>query len=398
MLSQALLALALVASPLTLAQSVVGEAIGFASGTTGGAAGKTVTPSTTDELVEYLESDDALTIVLTKTFDFTGTEGTTTETGCAPWGTASGCQLAINANDWCGNYQSGAGAVEVTYDNAGTSPIKVKGDKSIIGSGSSGVIKGKGLSLQNDVSNIIIQNIQITDLNPEYVWGGDAITLNGCSNVWVDHVAINLIGRMMIVAGYETNTNIAITNSEFDGQTDWSASCNGEHYWGLFFIGENDQITLKGNYIHHTSGRSPKVGGNTVLHAVNNYFADNSGHAFEGEESYVLLEGSIFDNVKEAEQDFAGSMYTPTKSDSACQSALGRSCAANTYTSSGALEGTDSNVLKQFDGLTIADAEDDASAVPDNAGVGKLSSSSSSKNATKLVRRNVVRRAGQWRM
>jgi hypothetical protein len=27
-------------------------------------------------------------------------------------------------------------------------------------------------------------------------------------------------------------------------------------------------VTMKGNYIHHTSGRSPKVGGNTLLHAV----------------------------------------------------------------------------------------------------------------------------------
>ena len=191
MLAQALLSLALVASPLAFAQSVSGEAPGFATGTTGGAAGKTVTPTTTDELVTYLESDDALTIVLTKTFDFTGTEGTTTETGCAPWGTATGCQLAINANDWCSNYESDAPSVSVTYDVAGTNPISVKGDKSIIGSGTSGVIKGKGLSLSGDVDNIIIQNIQITDLNPEYVWGGDAITLNGCSNVWIDHVTVS---------------------------------------------------------------------------------------------------------------------------------------------------------------------------------------------------------------
>ena len=200
---------------------------------------------------------------------------------------------------------------------------------------------------------------------------------------------------MMIVAGYETNTNIAITNSDFDGQTDYSATCNGEHYWGLYLTGTNDQITLKGNYIHHTSGRSPKMSADTILHAVNNYWSDNSGHAFEGDSSYVLLEGSIFDGVTEAEADFTGSIYAPTSVDSACSSALGRSCAANTYTDSGALTGTDSDVLSQFSGLTIADADADASAVPTTAGIGKLSSTSSSKNAT---RRSVVRRAGQWRM
>lgn len=81
------LSLALAAPSLSFAASVAvsGSPEGFASGTTGGAAGSTVTPSTTEELVEYLESSDALTVVLTKTFDFTGTEGTTAETGCAPW-------------------------------------------------------------------------------------------------------------------------------------------------------------------------------------------------------------------------------------------------------------------------------------------------------------------------
>lgn len=181
------LTLALVAiTPAALAQTVVGEAPGFASGTTGGAAGSTVTPTTTDELVSYLESDEALTIVLNQEFDFTGTEGTTTETGCAPWGTASACQLAINANDWCGDNP----AVEVTYDNAGTTAINVGSDKSIIGVGDAGVIRGKGLRFVSDVSNVIIQNIHITELNPQYVWGGDAITLDGCSNIWIDHVKV----------------------------------------------------------------------------------------------------------------------------------------------------------------------------------------------------------------
>lgn len=185
------LTLALVAmTPTTLAQSVSGSAPGFASGTTGGAAGSTVTPTTTDELVSYLESDEALTIVLSQEFDFTGTEGTTTETGCAPWGTASACQLAINANDWCGNYESDAPSVTVTYDNAATTPIDVASDKSIIGVGSSGVIRGKGLRFANDVSNIILQNVHITELNPQYVWGGDAITLDGSSNIWIDHVKV----------------------------------------------------------------------------------------------------------------------------------------------------------------------------------------------------------------
>jgi hypothetical protein len=69
---------------------VTGKPEGFASSTTGGGDTAAVYPSTTDELVSYLGDDSARVIVLTKTFDFRGTEGTTTSSGCAP------CMLVCN--------------------------------------------------------------------------------------------------------------------------------------------------------------------------------------------------------------------------------------------------------------------------------------------------------------
>jgi hypothetical protein len=63
---------------------VTGKPEGFASSTTGGGDTAAVYPSTTDELISYLGDDSARVIVLTKTFDFRGTEGTTTSSGCAP--------------------------------------------------------------------------------------------------------------------------------------------------------------------------------------------------------------------------------------------------------------------------------------------------------------------------
>ena len=343
-------------------QSVSGSPEGFGAGTTGGAAGETVTPTSTDELVNYLTAEEAYTIIINQEFDFTGTEGTTTETGCAPWGTDSACQLAINANDWCGDYQSGAGAVEVTYDVAGTTAIDVASDKTILGVGSSAVIKGKGLRLANGVSNVIIQNIAITELNPQYVWGGDAITLDGSSNVWIDHVKISRIGRMFLVTGYNANTGVTVSNSEFDGQTDWSASCDGYHYWALFFIGDGDQITFKNNYVHHTSGRSPKVDTGSFVHVVNNYWYENSGHCFEGEGGYALVEGNTFEAVAAMESDWAGAMLASASDIAACADALGRECMANAYTDSPAMEFEDTSVLDKFGGVDAADAVDAASA------------------------------------
>ena len=72
------------------AQTVSGTAEGFAAGVTGGGSAAAVTPATNEELVSYLGDSNPRTIVLTKTFDFTGS--TVSGSGCAPWGTGAGCQ------------------------------------------------------------------------------------------------------------------------------------------------------------------------------------------------------------------------------------------------------------------------------------------------------------------
>lgn len=143
---------------------VVGAAAGFAEGVTGGGSASPVYPETNEELISLLESADPQVIVLTKTFEFIGTEGSTTEDGCAPWGTDDpACQLSIDGPDWCGDRDP----VQVTYDNAASTAIHVASDKTLVGEGDAGVLSGKGLRFTNGVSNIIVQNIKITNLNPQ---------------------------------------------------------------------------------------------------------------------------------------------------------------------------------------------------------------------------------------
>ncbi|CAJ2503389.1 Uu.00g107830.m01.CDS01 [Anthostomella pinea] len=358
--------------------AVSGSAEGFASSVTGGGSATAVYPTTTDELVSYLGDDEARVIVLNQEFDFTGTEGTTTSSGCSPWGTGSACQIAINQNDWCTNYQPDAPVVSsITYDAAGVEGITVASDKTILGEGTNGVIKGKGLRMANGVSNIIIQNIHVTDINPQYVWGGDAITVDGADLIWIDHVKTSLIGRQHIVLGTESSGRVTISNNEIDGQTSWSATCDGNHYWAMYFTGSNDQITMKGNYVHHTSGRGPKVGGegNTALHAVNNYFGPSTGHNFEiGTGAYVLAEGNVFDGVPSPVEDsITGQLFTADDT-SACTSALGRACVANSLVDSGTFSGSSSGILADFNS-NVAAAESTSevsSTVPSSAGVGTI--------------------------
>ncbi|PYH86178.1 pectin lyase pelD [Aspergillus uvarum CBS 121591] len=350
-----------------LAVGVSGTPVGFAASATGGGSATPVYPSTTDELVSYLGDDEARVIVLSKTFDFTDTEGTTTATGCAPWGTASGCQVAINKDDWCTNYESSAPSVSVTYDNAGSLGITVGSNKSLIGEGTSGVIKGKGLRMVSGVSNIIIQNIAVTDINAKYVWGGDAITLDDADLVWIDHVTTARIGRQHYVLGTSADNRVSITNNYIDGESDYSATCDNHHYWNVYLDGSSDKVTFAGNYLYKTSGRAPKVQDNTYLHIYNNYWNDNSGHAFEiGSGGYVLAEGNYFEDVDTVleSSSFEGALFSSDSASSTCSSYIGRSCVANS--NGGDLTGTSTTALDAFNG--------DSLPTPTAAGTGPASS------------------------
>lgn len=169
--------------------SVSGTCEGFASSVTGGGDATPKIPADIDELKELLSSDEPQVIVLDKTFNFLGSEGTKTEMGCAPYGTGDMCQQAIDATGtWCSSDYT---SVSVTYDVAATEGIEVSSNKTILGVDDKGVLLGKGLRFTNGASNIIVQNIMISDLNPQYVWGGDALTFYGADTVWIDHVTVS---------------------------------------------------------------------------------------------------------------------------------------------------------------------------------------------------------------
>jgi pectin lyase len=146
----------------------------------------------------------------------------------------------------------------------------------------------------------------------------------------------------------------------------------------MYFTGSSDLVTLKGNYIHHTSGRSPKVAGNTLLHAVNNYFYANSQHAFEADSgAKIVAEGNVFQNVKLAQQaGLAGKLYNSASAttNTQCKTYLGHNCVANAYGTSGALTGTDTSILSGFSGKNVAAAgtAESAKNVVNTAGYGKI--------------------------
>ncbi|RYP78060.1 hypothetical protein DL771_000753 [Monosporascus sp. 5C6A] len=194
--------------------------------------------------------------MIDKTFDFIGSEGTITQKGCHS--ATIPCDLRNGGQDWNKD----------TFDAGETE----------------------------------VQNVHFTQMNPEFVWSGDAIGLEGNDGVWIDHCKIRLPSRGLVL------TLFTASNCEFDGVTEFSGSCNGDHYWTALLCGEDQKITPDRNYFHDVSGRAPKIGGsgNEVVHAVNNYFSNIGGHNFDIREgASVLIEGNVF-----------GGAGTPITSDS----------------------------------------------------------------------------------
>ncbi|KAL1306496.1 hypothetical protein AAFC00_005191 [Neodothiora populina] len=371
------------AAPAAAASSAVavkGKAYGFATGTTGGGNAAAVYPSDIAELKKYLSDDVARVIVLNKEYNFISSEGKVTEQGCRPKSNTcvgNGGQDAINGANWCSG--SDQTPVQVTYDKAGVQPLWIKSNKSVIGVGNKGVIRGKGLRVSNGASNVIIQNVHVTELNPQYIWGGDAFAIDDADKVWIDHCQTSLIGRQHVVIGNGPGTHVTISNHYFDGRTSWSASCNGHHYWTMILGGSKATVTIANNWFRSVSGRSPKISsttdGTTVVHAVNNWFYDNpSGHAFDiSTNTFVLAEGNVFQNVDQPLLEMQGQLFA--NGGTACQSALGRSCQTNQVIDSGAFSGASTGALSHFKGVnavTPSSTSVVANNVSKNAGIGKI--------------------------
>ncbi|PSN75464.1 pectin lyase-like protein [Corynespora cassiicola Philippines] len=375
----------LAAAASASAQAVVGTAYGFAKGTTGGGDAAAVTPTSAEELAEYLADDEPRVILIDQEFDFTGTSATGAGCDRKSCSANNGGQLYLGDLS-CGGSDNVA-VSSITYDAAGPDALPVGSNKSILGVGGKGVLKGKGLSLQKGSSNVIIQGIEFTTINPGVVWGGDALDLQGNNDgVWVDHCKFSSTGRMFIVSHYDP-IRLTLSNSELDGTTETSASCNGNHYWTMMFYGPGDQVTLHQNYFHDVSGRAPKLGQDGVdgtFHAVNNYFENMKGHAFDAYDgAQALIEGNAFVSVSQPNTDEAAGVSTfVVNPGSACSSALGRACEENSADSaSGELSGGSStsfiSTIADYDTEPMA-ASEVAAYVKANAGPANLGSASSS--------------------
>lgn len=385
--------------PVGLSASVKGKPMGFAKDVTGGGDAAPVRPKDINELSDLLQDPEPQVIILDKLFDYTDSMagGPGVIGGCKPWGElADKCQVALGlGGDWCTREKPDAPKAEgLEYSKAGISPLWIRSHKTIVGEGDKGVIRGRSIRFQG-VDNIIVQNVKFTEINEEYVWGGDGLDIWTADNIWLDHLTISRIGRQLLVIHKGTNRNITISAVHFDGFTEYSSKCGTEsatsHYWGSKFAGQDDTITFINNFMDYFSGRAPQSGDKnatsvSLAHVVNNVWeaVSSEAHAFEVlDGGVVLAEGNMIFNTSLVldPKNGVGLIYSPQGSadDSSCTKAIGRPCKPNQLVQSGPFNTSkpatlDVPVWTEYNDYPVAEpASDELRAkIKANAGWGKL--------------------------
>ncbi|MFF3939277.1 pectinesterase family protein [Streptomyces phaeofaciens] len=186
----------------------------------------------------------------------------------------------------------------ITMDPVGKE-IKVRSDKTIIGSGTSGHIVGGGFFLGQGVHNVIIRNLTIRDAY-QGVWNDkdhdfDAIQMDGAHHVWIDHNDLRHMADGLI----------DVRKDSTDVTVSWNKLSNDNKAFGIGWTSNVvTDITIHHNWISETEQRNPSTDNAAHAHLYNNFLEDVAGTAITS--SYgnysrgatkMVLENSYFQGV-----------------------------------------------------------------------------------------------------
>ncbi|MEU8613704.1 RICIN domain-containing protein [Actinoplanes sp. NPDC048791] len=227
---------------------------GFAStggGTTGGAAGPTVTVTNQADLQKYVTATTPYVIKV-------------------------------------------AGAITITPKGT---ELKVQSNKTIIGVGTSGHIVGGGFFLGTGVRNVIIRNLTIRDTQmadddpDDKVYDYDAIQMDTADHIWIDHNTLTRMNDGLIDSRKDTSY---LTVS-------WNVLASNNKTFGIGWT-ENvtARMTIHHNWIHDTNQRNPSTDNVALAHLYNNYLQNISSYGnYARGATKMVLENSYFSNVKD---------------------------------------------------------------------------------------------------
>ncbi|GAA3592098.1 hypothetical protein GCM10022419_088710 [Nonomuraea rosea] len=230
------------------------NADGFAAtggGTTGGAAGPTVTVTTYADLVRYA---------------------------------TAGTPYVIRVN----------GAITVAP--YGTE-IKVTSNKTIVGAGTAGHILNGGFFLGEGVSNVIIRNLTIRDTRmadddpDDKLYDYDGIQMDTAHHIWIDHNTITRMNDGLIDSRKDTSY---LTVS-------WNVLSENNKSFGIGWT-ENvtARMTIHHNWIHDTNQRNPSTDNVAYAHLYNNYLQNVTSYGnYARGATKMVIENSYYQSVKD---------------------------------------------------------------------------------------------------
>ena len=241
---------ALVGAPAAPVSAAPGVADGFASvnalgynGTTGGAAGPTVTVTTAAALADYAGRNTPFTILVSGT---------------------------------------------ITFDDM----ITVVANKSIIGVGSTATISGGGLQLGSTTrpgNNVIIRNIRFVNASDDSI----SVT-NAAHHVWIDHNDLSN-GYDGLLDIKRKATFVTVSWNRFHSHSKTTLVGHNDTYTAdIGFL----KVTYHHNFFDGTTQRHPRVRFGDPVHVYNNYYLNNPLYGIASTENAgVLVEANYFRNV-----------------------------------------------------------------------------------------------------
>jgi len=210
------------------------------NGTTGGTGGRVVTASTSQQLLDYIDSTERLVIQVSGRIAITSKQG-------------------------------------------------VRPNKTIIGVGAGAEITGGGLDFYRSY-NVIVRNITFTNAEDDAVNVGQE-----SHHIWIDHNTFRgaVDGSIDIVRGADF---VTVSWNHFDhsdksmliSHSDGAASTDIGHL----------KVTIHHNFFDNSRQRHPRVRFADPVHVYNNYFLNNELYGVASTENAgVLVEGNYFENV-----------------------------------------------------------------------------------------------------
>jgi pectate lyase len=216
---------------------------GFATGTTGGAAGPTVTVTNSTDLARYAGANTPYTILVSGRI-------------------SAGGMITVVAN------------------------------KSILGVGTNAEITGGGLQLGTTTrpgNNVIIRNLRFSNASDDSI----SVT-NSAHHVWIDHNEFlpRYDGSLDIK---RRSTNVTVSWNRFRGTDKTMLLGHSDNYReDVGYL----KVTYHHNWFEGSNQRHPRVRFGEPVHVYNNYYDDIGLYGIASTENAgVVAEGNYFENV-----------------------------------------------------------------------------------------------------